>query len=166
MSELWGWCSYPENVDWEVQQGLRTCSYRAVNEGKHMVMSPPSGRQQNSWYRDKLRQWHRQRECRQPNIVEMSYRENAKTAVIFCHYGCRPRRNTLHFLAHNSLPLSWCQTPRATIMVEVKYCVWKIASSKSKGQVRTSREQRGRGIEEDLWITHWHLLWESSQIIQ
>lgn len=58
--ELWGWCSYPENVDWEVQQGLRTCSYRAVNEGKHMVMSPPSGRQQNSWYRDKLRQWHRQ----------------------------------------------------------------------------------------------------------
>lgn len=45
---------------YEAQQGLWTCSCRSVNKWKHMVMSPPSGRLQNFWMRDKLRQCNRQ----------------------------------------------------------------------------------------------------------
>lgn len=38
------------------QQGLWTCSCIADDKWIHMIMSPPSGRRQNSWNRDKL-QW-------------------------------------------------------------------------------------------------------------
>lgn len=60
--EPMGWCSYPETV--VCAQGTAGAVGPAVadqaNRRKHMVMSPPSGRQQNSWSWDKLRQSIRQ----------------------------------------------------------------------------------------------------------
>lgn len=44
----------------KAQQGLWTCSCIADDKWKRMIMSPPSGRCQNSWSRDKLRQCNRQ----------------------------------------------------------------------------------------------------------
>lgn len=78
-----GWCSYPRDCGLCIRRSrgcVWTCGCRSVTTWKHMVMSPPSGRQQNSLEQKTAATDNIKKACilqvlesKNANILEISY---------------------------------------------------------------------------------------------